>query len=207
MSKEIISEGTNFEIVQVLRGYRGARTTLFKIDGTTGEITFNDGVPVTGDSAVAGTLQVTSSTAKLLLTAVVAPSTPASGAGAVYVDSTSKNLSVKDDAGVIKHGVQTKTAVTNKVLTAISDAGVVTQAPLPSGAFLVTVTAGVAAPGPVTVTGAAVGDKVIGVANLTTPGDLKSSFETTVTVTNQVQQSTATDLSAQQVQFMILKQS
>ena len=64
----------------------------------------------------------------LLATAIAAPSTPASGKASVYVDSTSKNLSVKDDAGVVKHGVQTKTAVASSFVTAISDAGVVAVA-------------------------------------------------------------------------------
>lgn len=64
----------------------------------------------------------------LLATAIVAPATPAAGKGSIYVDSTSKNISVKDDAGVVKHGVQTKAAVTSNFLTAISDAGVVSAA-------------------------------------------------------------------------------
>lgn len=61
-------------------------------------------------------------------TAIAAPSTPSSGIGRIYVDSTSKNISVKDDAGVVKHGVQTKTVTSNQFLTAISDAGVVSAA-------------------------------------------------------------------------------
>lgn len=56
--------------------------------------------------------------------ASVAPSSPTAGTGTIYVDSTSKNLAVKDDAGVVKHGVQTATC-TNGV-GAISDAGAVT---------------------------------------------------------------------------------
>lgn len=52
------------------------------------------------------------------------PSTPSSGIATIYVDSTSKNIAVKDDAGVVKHGVQTATC-TNGV-GAISDAGAVT---------------------------------------------------------------------------------
>ncbi len=75
-----------------------------------------------------------------------------------------------------------------------------------AAAFLVTVQLGKNGAGALTLTGAAVGDKVIGVANLTTPGDLKASFETTITVVNQIQQSSATDLSAKQIQFMLLKQ-
>jgi hypothetical protein len=50
--------------------------------------------------------------------------------------------------------------------------------------------------GSVTVAGAKVGDKVGSVTNLTTPGDLTSSFESVVTVAGAVQQTAATDLSA-----------
>lgn len=64
----------------------------------------------------------------VLATAITAPSTPAAGKGSIYVDSTSKNLAVKDDAGVVKHGVQTDTGAANNFLTAISDAGLVTKA-------------------------------------------------------------------------------
>jgi hypothetical protein len=71
----------------------------------------------------------------------------------------------------------------------------------------VAVHAGVAAPGPVTLTGAKVGDLVIGVANVTTPGDLKAGFETTITVNDQIQQSSATDLHLAQIQFMLLRHS
>jgi len=61
-----------------------------------------------------------------LTTAITAPGTPAAGKGSIYVDSTSKNLSVKDDAGVVKHGVRTKAAVSNSFVTAIDDDGTVT---------------------------------------------------------------------------------
>lgn len=71
----------------------------------------------------------------LLATTIAAPSTPAAGKSSVYVDSTSKNISVIDDAGVVKHGVQTKAAVSNSFVTAISDAGVVTVAQ-PTGSDL-----------------------------------------------------------------------
>ena len=68
----------------------------------------------------------TISLGSFLVTAIAAPGTPAAGKGSIYIDSTSKNLSIKDDAGIIKHGVQTKTAVSNSFATAISDDGIVT---------------------------------------------------------------------------------
>lgn len=55
---------------------------------------------------------------------------------------------------------------------------------------------GAAAAGPCTATGAAVGDIVIGVVNLTDATDGRTSFETAITVVNQIQQSSASNLSA-----------
>lgn len=64
----------------------------------------------------------------LLATAIAAPSTPASGKASIYVDSTSKNLAVKNDAGTVNHGVQTKAATSHQFLTAIADDGTVSAA-------------------------------------------------------------------------------
>jgi hypothetical protein len=61
--------------------------------------------------------------------------------------------------------------------------------------------------GAVTLAGTAVGDNVVNVTNLSTPGDVTSSFEATITVAGQIQQSAATDLSAAQLMFEIQPQS
>lgn len=50
--------------------------------------------------------------------------------------------------------------------------------------------------GAVTLTGAAVGDVVLGVAGISTVGNAAASFESTITVVNQIQQSSASNLSA-----------
>jgi hypothetical protein len=89
--------------------------SLFTDDATTAAYSGTGGLSLTGSGA-----------SLITATAGTAPSTPASGKGAVYVDSTSKNLAVKDDAGVVKHGVQTNTGTSNQWVSAISDAGVVT---------------------------------------------------------------------------------
>lgn len=60
---------------------------------------------------------------------IVAPGTPAATFGRVYCDSTSKNLAMKNDAGIINHGVQTKAAVANNYVTSIDDDGTVNVAP------------------------------------------------------------------------------
>ena len=59
----------------------------------------------------------------ILYTAIPAPVTPGLGSAAVYVDSASKNLAVKNDAGVVNHGAQTKPPVANEFMTGLNDAG------------------------------------------------------------------------------------
>jgi hypothetical protein len=57
--------------------------------------------------------------------------------------------------------------------------------------------------GSLVLTGAVIGDLVTGAVNLTTPGDVKSSFEAVITVAGHIQQSAATDLHVQQILFML----
>jgi hypothetical protein len=57
--------------------------------------------------------------------------------------------------------------------------------------------------GAVTVAGAVVGDVVIMVTNLTTPGVASASFEATVSVAGQVQQTSASNLSGSTYQFLL----
>lgn len=65
----------------------------------------------------------TTLTQALPVTAVAAPSTPAAGIGNVYVDSGSKNIAVKDDAGVVKHGIQDVSCSAGDFVSAVSAAG------------------------------------------------------------------------------------
>ena len=64
----------------------------------------------------------------LAISIIAAPATPAVSVGNFYVDSTSLNFAIKDSNGVIKHGVQTKGAVSNNFLTAVADDGTVSAA-------------------------------------------------------------------------------
>lgn len=102
----------------------GAGAADIKVGNLSGDVTTSG----SGATALANIPSATPMAGSLLATAIAAPSTPAAGKGSIYVDSTSKNVAVKDDAGVIKHGVQTKTAVSNSFATAIDDAGAVTVA-------------------------------------------------------------------------------
>lgn len=63
-----------------------------------------------------------------LLTNMVAPATPAAGTTRVYVDSTQKVLSAKNDAGTVSNTVVPSVAVATQFMTGISAAGVITRA-------------------------------------------------------------------------------
>ncbi len=121
-----------------------ASGNLSKFSGAT-SITNAD---LTGDVTTAGTIAATLANipndvpmaGDLIATAIAAPSTPASGKGRIYVDSTSKNLAVKDDAGVVKHGVRTLASSAGLFVNAIDDDGTV-HTGTPSGAGNVTTSA------------------------------------------------------------------
>jgi hypothetical protein len=58
--------------------------------------------------------------------------------------------------------------------------------------------------GACTCTGAAVGDKVVGATNLTDATQGNALFESVITVANQIQQSSATDLSAKKFDLLLI---
>jgi hypothetical protein len=70
---------------------------------------------------------------RILATNIAAPSTPAAGKSQIYVDSTNKVLSLKDDAGTVSNTVVPKAATAHQFVTAISAAGVITQAAIALG--------------------------------------------------------------------------
>lgn len=101
----------------------GTNTTAAMVLGSGSSLTVSGtGANHSTDLIAGGTLS-----GQAVATAITAPSTPASGKGAIYVDSTSKNIAVKDDAGTVKHGVQTDTGTANNYISAISDAGAITK--------------------------------------------------------------------------------
>lgn len=127
--------GTAAGKINLLGSTSGSYPIEVNADGTS--ITFTGGAVFTGPITAGAS-------GPLDLTAIAAPSTPAAGIGSVYIDSTSKNLAVKDDAGLVKHGVQTKTAASNQVLRAIADDGTVTQSALAAADIPSTLTSGTA---------------------------------------------------------------
>lgn len=94
-------------------------------------LTLTGDVTGTGTSTVATTLANIAAGVPMtyvMPTAVVQPSTPVTGSAYVYVDSTSKNISEINDAGIVNHGVQTKAVVASNFLTGINNAGLFTAA-------------------------------------------------------------------------------
>jgi len=66
---------------------------------------------------------------------------------------------------------------------------------------------GAVAAGPCTLTGAKVGDKVVMLTNLTDEADGSASFESTITVENQIQQTSASDLHEKKLAVLLLVKS
>lgn len=64
----------------------------------------------------------------ILFTNIVAPATPGAGTTRGYVDSTTKRLSDKNDAGTVGNTVVASLAVANQFMTGISAVGVITRA-------------------------------------------------------------------------------
>jgi len=58
--------------------------------------------------------------------------------------------------------------------------------------FIAKCVASLSAAGAVTLTGTQPGDTVVSVTNITTPGDVSSSFESTISVAGQIQQTAST---------------
>ena len=88
-----------------------------------------DGLAILGDASNSGNLSLTGTVgegARIAFQARAVTFTPAAGQAVLYVDPTAKNLYLKDDAGVIKHGVQTATCSAGDFVSAISNAGGVT---------------------------------------------------------------------------------
>jgi hypothetical protein len=172
MSTHICSNGDDFKVLQQDRAYKGVLTEALKVDGKTGVVT------------VAG--QTISSTGVIGSTgAVTATTVTASGAASAASITTTGNGSI--GGNLVVTGTATiggKTPYTGSVYNVVQ-AG----ANASGGATHVTIAA------------TQLGDVLIAAANLTTPGDASASFETTVTVAGQLQQ-TITDLSAKQILFM-----
>lgn len=81
----------------------------------------------TGTTVLANIPTATPMAGSVLATAIAAPSTPAAGKASVYVDSTNKALSLKNDAGTVSVTVVPDTGAANNYISAVSAAGVITK--------------------------------------------------------------------------------
>ena len=169
----ICSKGDNFRVIQEDRSYKGQLLEALKVDGGTGTVTIC-GQVVTGNAVVANP-NVTTITASGLTIPTALSLASVATTGNVGVGG---NLTVTGTTTLAG-----KTPMTGKVYSIVQDGR--------NGA------------GALTLTGAKVGDTVVAIADLTTPGDLQSSFETTVSVAGQIQQSSASNLSAVEILFVL----
>jgi hypothetical protein len=113
----------------------------------------------------------------------------------LHIDGTSGKLQT---GGTVTPGVYGATAATPSYTGGST---------VLSGASLFgAVAAGHSGVGAITVAGALVGDAVVMVTNMTTPALATSSFESTVSVAGQVQQTSASNLSASTFSFLLAHQ-
>ena len=117
-------------------GSGGGTTNFLRADGTwqappaggggitqlTGDVTAGPG----SGSQVATLANIPSAVpaaGSIVFTNISVPGTPSAGKATLYMDSTSKNISAKDDAGNVNHGVRTRTATASNWIRAIADDG------------------------------------------------------------------------------------
>lgn len=110
----------------------GANTLAIAVAGTD-YLVGNQTIALSGDVTGSGSTAITTTLANIpsttpmagsiLATNVAAPSTPAAGKTSLYIDSTSKNFAVKNDAGTVNHGIQTRTATGSNWIRSIADDG------------------------------------------------------------------------------------
>ena len=100
---------------------------------TTAYLTGNQTITISGDGSGSGTTAIpftltnipdlTTQAGSILHTNIAAPTTPAAGKTKLYVDSTSKNIAAKNDAGTVNHGIQSRTATASNWIRSILDDG------------------------------------------------------------------------------------
>jgi hypothetical protein len=86
----------------------------------TGDVTNSAGSLVL---ALVNIPDITPAPGSILHTNIAAPTNPAAGKTKLYVDSTSKNLAAKNDAGTVNHGIQSRTATASNWIRGVADDG------------------------------------------------------------------------------------
>lgn len=190
----IADNGEDFLVQQLDRSYKGTLTEVLKVDGKTGTVTVA-GQTISSSGVIGSTGAVTATTV--------------TASGAVAAQSTlavTGNTTVGGTLGVTGNTTVGGTfGVTgNTTLTGTLTVG--GKTPM-TGSLYSAIIAGADASGGVVSTvlaGAVIGDKVVACVNLTGATDVQTSFETAVTVTGHIQQTT-TDLAAATKILVILQ--
>ena len=134
-------DGTSFRMAQDFNSGGGGSIsglTTNKLPKAASPTTINDSIVEQCDSTTVGLGGCSGAaggevhTGLVRLTAQAAPGTPATGVGAIYIDQTSKNIAAKDDAGVVRHGVKTRSSVANQFVHSIDADGTVNTRALAS---------------------------------------------------------------------------
>lgn len=120
------------------------------------------------------------------------------GVSAVVADTPAIVIAALGGASFIKNALQINTLPSGTAVTA-HNRGI--------GGNRYLATAGSNGAGAVTFTGAKVGDAVSNVANMGDGTDATSSFESTVSVADQVQQTSVSNLSAKKILIVLLAKS
>lgn len=147
------------------------------------------------------TLAVTETTPGVTATERGAP------VGAPLIDITNGNLYMNQGTPLAPTWTKIGPITTGEILTAMLADNAVTGPKLASTALNGLVFTGRNGAGACTLTGAKVGDKVVLLANVTDGSEGKAAFESTITVADQIQQSSASDLSAKKFVVLLVVKS
>lgn len=147
------------------------------------------------------TVAVTETTAGVTATARGA------AVGARLVDTTNKVLYINTGTALAPIWTEVGVISTGEVVTAMLATKAVTGVKLDEAALNGLVFTGAAAPGACTLTGAKVGDKVVSLVNITDGTSDKAKFENTITVADQIQQSSSDNLSTKKFSVLLVVKS
>ena len=173
----IASNGDDFIVQQEERGYNGALTEAFKVNGKTGVVT------------VAG--QTISSSGVIgAVGAVTATTINASGLVAAAAALTVGTTATVTGATALNGGV------------AVTGAATVGGKTIATGALRSVVAVGRNLAGDIVMASTVAGDQLVAAFDHTDGTDVQTDFESTVTVTGHLQQSGAVDLSAKTILFI-----
>lgn len=175
MATFIADKGEDFIVQQLDRSYKGGLVEAFKVDGGTGVVTVA-GQTISSSGVIGSTGAVTATTVHA--TGAVTLDTTLAVTGA---STLTGNTTVGGTFGVT--GATTLPAATT----------IGSKTPMTGSLYSAVIAGANAGSAPVStvLAGAVIGDKVVAVVNLTGAADVQADFETAVTVTDHIQQTSA----------------